>query len=50
MKIRNSSRQNAEKSGPEVENKGAKEYIIDNFLQRHQNQNTGENKKRLTAD
>ena len=50
MKIRNSSRQNAEKSGPEVENKSAKEYIIDNFLQRHQNQNTGEDKKRLTAD
>ena len=44
MKIRNSSRQNAEKFGPEVENKGAKEYIIDNSLQRHQNQNTGENK------
>jgi len=37
MEIRNFSRQNAEKSDPEVENKGAKEYIINNFLQRHQN-------------
>ena len=32
MKIRNSSRQNAEKSGLEVENKGAKEYIIKNVF------------------
>ena len=50
MKIRVSGHQNTEKSRPEVEKKGPEEYIIDNFLQRHQNQNTGEDKKRLTAD
>ena len=31
MKIRNFIHQNADKSRPKIENKGAKEYIIDNF-------------------
>ena len=41
MKIRNSSRQNAEKSGPEVEKNAPAEYIIEEFCSAINTKNGG---------